>query len=168
MTDTDVPAADLGAAGIEVDTVADHGADLSVTADPMDMTVSDEESGHVSFLVGGVDSGYAGVVVTVSDDYGGSASADAVLVDGHWVASVDVGGLGGPVPGHAERHDDRTTPVTWRPPRLDPIFLDMSAGLADGDLSVVDRRYRRKRRRRRRVRASRESTWSIPWRSTSA
>ena len=135
MTDNTVPSADLGSAGIEVDTVADQGFDLSVTVDPLDKTVSDEESGHVSFLVGGVDADYASVVVTVSDDYSGSASADAVWADGHWVASVDVGGL---------QDQSRVTPsVTMTDDAgnvatatTSPIFLDMSAD-ADGDLNVA-------------------------------
>ena len=135
MTDDTVPSADLGSAGIEVDTVADEGFDLSVTVDPLDKTVSDEESGHVSFLVGGVDADYASVVVTVSDDYSGSASADAVWADGNWVASVDVGGL---------QDQSRVTPsVTMTDDAgnvatatTSLIFLDMSAD-ADGDLNVA-------------------------------
>ena len=59
----------------------------------MDLTVSDAESGHVSFMIGGVDSDSAGVVLTVSDINGATASAAAVPYGDQWVASVNVAGL---------------------------------------------------------------------------
>ena len=136
MTDTTVPAADLSASTIEVDTVADQGSDLSVTVHPLDLTTSDAESGHVSFLIEGVDTDNASVVLTVSDIHGSSSWADAVLVKGAWVASVDVGGLADQSFLASSVSVTDTAGNVATVTAGDTIFLDMSAD-ADNNLSVA-------------------------------
>ena len=135
MTDTTVPADDLSASTIEVDTVADQGSDLSVTVDPMDLTVSDAESGHVSFLIGGVDTDNVSVVLTVSDINGATASAAAGPYGDQWVASVNVAGL------MDQSFLASSVAVTDTAGNVavvaaeGPILLDMSAD-ADNDLGI--------------------------------
>ena len=118
-----------------LDPSADIDGDLSVTVDPMDLTVSDAESGHVSVMIGGVDSDSAGVVLTVSDINGATAEAAAVPYGDQWVASVNVARLmDQSFLASSVAVTDAAGNVAYAAAD-GAIFLDMSAD-ADNDLGI--------------------------------
>ena len=120
---------------VTLDTSADRDSNLTVTVDPLDLTVSDAESGHVSFVIGGVDADNASVVLTVSDMNGNTASADAGIVGGVWVASVNVGELTDQSFLASSVTVTDTAGNVATAAAEGAIFLDMSAD-ADNDLGI--------------------------------
>ena len=94
MTDPTVPALNLSASAIEVDTVNDAGADFGVTVKPSDELANLIESGDVSLTLQGVDADAVGVEVTVTGTGREPVTADATAPiaggDGWTVADLDL------------------------------------------------------------------------------
>jgi hypothetical protein len=120
---------------VQIDNVADHGSNLSVTVAPLDKTASATEAGHVSVAIDGIDTDYHTVTVSISDGTT-TVTETATHGGGGWVVpTLDVSTL----------QDQTLLIATVTTTDLagnvatatDELFLDMSADAEGASLDVA-------------------------------